>query len=436
MRNNSPRLLLSDPKGRIFEHSDLDATGMKAGYLFRLNPNELIRLPAGSQLFKLPDRLPVGYDPQNRSFVNVPDACSVAAFAAPGYTITYSASYSEDAKVDPLPLFSYGACAIYENEVHVAAIRVDKGLRHDPTLIDLGLVKKRIPEFKKLFPANRLIRHLSRCATVHGCPNAQNFFRHRYEAPLPVSPSCNAACWGCISYQKGKIQCSQPRIKFIPSAEEVAQVALFHITNVKDPIVSFGQGCEGEPLLQGRILEASIKLIRKITPKGTININTNGSRPEILARLFDAGLDSARISLNSARERYYSRYYKPRGYTFKDVIESIKVSKRKGAFLSLNYLTMPGFTDSHDEVAALTLLVEKYRVDMIQWRNLNYDPLLYFRQMGIGQDISEMIGVRETMGSIKKRFPNLKMGYFNPVPLGASRLGYGASPRAAASRRR
>jgi hypothetical protein len=59
---------------------------------------------------------------------------------------------------------------------------------------------------------------------------------------------------------------------------------------------------------------------------------------------------------------------------------------------------------------------------MIQWRNLNYDPLLYFRQMGIGQDISEMTGIRETIRSIKKRFPDLKMGYFNP--------------RAAASRRR
>ncbi len=414
MLKDSPHLLTADPRGRIFTHYGLEAAGMKAGRFLRIDPEELIKLPAGSRLFTLPGRRPVGYDPKNGSFTNVTDACAVAAFTAPGYTVTHSTSYREEGLPAHLPLFSYAACAIYKNEIHVAAIRVDGDRRHDSTLIDISLVRKNIREFKKLFPYNRLIRHLAECAMTHGCPNAQNFFRQRYEAPLPVSPSCNAACWGCISYQKGKISCSQPRIKFVPTEDEVAQVALFHIANVKDPVVSFGQGCEGEPLLQGRLIERSIRLIRKITSKGTININTNGSRPKMLAKLFDAGLDSARISLNSARERYYSRYYKPRGYTFKDVLESIRVVKKKNGFVSLNYLTMPGFTDLHNEINALTSLIEKYKVDMIQWRNLNYDPILYFRQMGIRPDTSEMSGIRETIGLLRKRFPHLKTGYFNP----------------------
>lgn len=408
------RLLIADPKGKVFEHPGLDAAGMKAGQFFRIPSKEFIRLPAGSQLFKLPDRLPVGYDPQNKSFVTLRDANAVAAFAAPGHTLTYSASYHEAGKPEPLPLYAYGACAIHKGEIYVTAIKVDKDKRHDSTSIDFGLVKKNIPEFKTIFPDNRLIRHLSECATVHGCPNAQNFFLHRYEAPLPVSPNCNAACRGCISYQKGKISCSQPRIKFVPSEDEVAQIALFHIAKTKDPIVSFGQGCEGEPLLQGKLIERSIKLIRRLTSKSTINVNTNGSRPETLARLFDAGLDNVRISLNSARERYYSCYYKPRGYTFKDVLKSIKVSKDKGGLVSLNYLTMPGFTDSSEEVDALTGLIEKYKIEMVQWRNLNYDPLSYFRQMGAEQDASKMVGIRETIDTIKKRFPQIRTGYFNP----------------------
>jgi len=82
-----------------------------------------------------------------------------------------------------------------------------------------------------------------------------------------------------------------------------------HIKNVKNPIVSFGQGCEGEPLLQSTVIEKAIEAIRRETSKGTIHMNSNGSKPDSLARLLDAGLDSVRISLNSARKSFYLRYY-------------------------------------------------------------------------------------------------------------------------------
>ena len=262
---------------------------------------------------------------------------------------------------------------------------------------------------------------------THGCPNAQNLFLSRYEAPLPTSPSCNAACAGCISYQKGAVQCSQPRIKFVPRPEEISEIALFHIEHVKDAIVSFGQGCEGEPLLQSKLIEEAIAVIRAKTGRGTINLNTNGSLPDRLAELFDAGLDTVRISLNSARADHYSRYYQPRGYTFEDVMQSIKIAKRKGAFVSLNYLTMPGFTDSRDEITALTRLIEKYKVDMIQWRNLNYDPLLYFKILKMpGLEAADLMGIAQEMNYLKKRFPIIRMGYFNP---GRVNLRAAASPR-------
>ena len=412
---NSPHLLVSDPNGRIFEHPDLEATGMKGGLSFRLKGSELIKLPAGSQLFRLPNRMPVGYDPQTGSFVTVRNAFAIAAFAAPGHTLSYNASYREEKKAKPLPLFSYGACAGYEGNLYVAAVKVDNDRRHDSTLIDLSLVKTNITKFKKLFPKNRLVKHLAKCVVTYGCPNAQNFFLSRYEAPLPTSPSCNAACSGCISYQKGVIRCSQPRIEFVPSAEEVAEIALFHIKNVKDPIVSFGQGCEGEPLLQAKLLEEVIRTIRGSTRKGTINLNTNGSKPDTLSGLFDAGLDTVRISLNSAREDYYTRYYQPRGYSFKDMTRSIKTAKQKGGFVSLNYLTMPGFSDSRSESKALGSLIAKCGADMIQWRNLNYDPILYFRILKVPRsETAESIGIPEEIAYLKKRFPKLMTGYFNP----------------------
>ena len=143
-------------------------------------------------------------------------------------------------------------------------------------------------------------------------------------------------------------------------------------------------------------------------------MNTNGSRPDAVARLFDSGLDSIRVSLNSAREKYYVRYYKPKDYSFRDLLKSVEEAKKRNGFVSLNYLSMPGFTDSLDEIDAFKKFIEKTRVDMIQWRNLNYDPLRYFEELKISVKAGEMFGIKETINMLRREFPRLKMGYFNP----------------------
>lgn len=394
----------------------LEAAGMKAGRFFRLSAGDFIRLPDNSEIFTLPHRIAVGFDPANLSFFEEKNRFAIAAFLPPGYTVTYNSAYIESGKPKMLPLFSYAACTFYKSEIYTAAIRVDKSLCHDSRFMDMRVVKKNAAKLKKLFNKNKLIKHLEKCALYYGCPNAKNFFLSRYEAPLPASPLCNAQCAGCISYQpKARCPVTQPRIKFIPTPEEIAEIALFHIENAKNPIVSFGQGCEGEPLMAKNVIEKAIRLIRTRTSKGIIHMNTNGSDPRAIAQIFDAGLDSIRVSLNSAREKYYLRYYKPRNYSFSDVEKSILVAKDKGKFISLNYLTMPGFTDSKDEFASFRKFLKIHRIDMIQWRNLNYDPLRYFKELKISIAADEMLGVKEIITILRKEFPGLRMGYFNPA---------------------
>ena len=407
-------LVISDESGRIFSHSELEAAGMEAGNFFELDPADLIRLPPGSRLFNLPHRIPVGLDLWKK-IVRLDGYSAVAAFLPPGYTVTHNSAYKESAGHKILPLYSYAACALQDGKIYAAAVRVDRDRRHDQRFIDMRLVKKNTVAFKKIFRKNRLIPHLARCALVYGCPNAQNFFLSRREAPLPTSPRCNSRCAGCISYQPAPEICpSQPRIDFIPTPSEISEIALYHIENVKYPIVSFGQGCEGEPLMAADVIGEAIRMIRQRTGRGIINMNTNASKPAMLMRLFDAGLDSIRVSMNSVRPVYYKRYYRPAGYAYSDVTRSIRIAKSKGRFVSLNYLTMPGFTDLKDEVAALKRFVREYRVDMLQWRNLNYDPLLYFKKLKIRVSPSELVGVRATIESIRKECPNIRMGYFNP----------------------
>jgi len=418
----TPQLLYSDKNGKIFEEPGLDAAVMKAGRIGRIDPSELIELPTGSQLFVLPERQAIGYD-RAAGVPAVSDGrFAVAAFLSPGYTATYSPAYIDDPRSIRLPLFSYCAAVSYKGRTCVTAVRVDTDRRHDSRFIDMAKVKRNAANLKKIFPKNRLIGHLKTCALTYGCPNAQNFFLSRYECPLPTAPLCNARCAGCISYQPAKDICAtQPRIKFVPKPAEITEIALYHIAKVDKTIVSFGQGCEGEPLTQAGIVEEAIRLIRNSTRKGVINLNTNGSRPDKLKCLIDAGLDSVRISLNSARPVYYTKYYRPARYDFADIVRSMKAAKKKGIFVSLNYLSMPGFTDLAAEHKAFSALISKTGIDMIQWRNLNYDPLRYFELLRLRPDGSDMIGIKQEMELLKNQFPKLRMGYFNPYIRSARR---------------
>jgi molybdenum cofactor biosynthesis enzyme MoaA len=86
--------------------------------------------------------------------------------------------------------------------------------------------------------------------------------------------------------------------------------------------VSFGQGCEGEPLLMWETIRESIIEMRKHTDKGSININTNGSKPAAVRALCEAGLNSIRVSTNSARKHIYESYYRPNNYSLKTLLKA------------------------------------------------------------------------------------------------------------------
>jgi wyosine [tRNA(Phe)-imidazoG37] synthetase (radical SAM superfamily) len=261
---------------------------------------------------------------------------------------------------------------------------------------------------------NRLIQHLGKCCLTYRCPAAINYFLRRFEAPLPTSPVCNAQCLGCISLQpSGCCPSTQDRITFVPTPREIAEIAVPHLKAVKGGVASFGQGCEGEPLLQAETIESAILLIRKGTDRGTINLNSNASLPEAVARLAHAGLDSLRVSMNSAQDVYHQRYYRPKNFNLDSVRRSIRVMKQHGRFVSLNYFILPGFTDDPAEFAALCELISEYQPDFLQLRNLNMDPDWYFEALKF-QESGAPIGIRAWLKQLKNRFPKLRFGYFNP----------------------
>lgn len=418
-----PSLLFATSKGKILDYSGLHMAGAAAGRFFKPQLEDLIELPSGSELFTLPGRLPVGIEPESdqtalldsNPFNPGESIQAVAAFMAPAHTAIYTAAYENHAPKDSLlPLFAYTAVGWAEGKFWVAAFRSDMDRRQDADQFDQRRLERRTQKQLQRHAGNRLIQHLGKCCLTYGCPAARNYFLGRWEAPLPCSPFCNAACAGCISLQpSGCCPSTQDRITFVPTEKEIAEVAIDHLQTAPKPIVSFGQGCEGEPLLQAEIMEKSIRLIRSRTDRGTINLNTNGSLPEAVDRLAKAGLDSIRISMNSAQTEIHQRYYQPKGFSLTDVCRSITVMKQHGRHVSLNYFILPGCTDDPIEFAALSELIAQYHPDFIQLRNLNMDPEYYLRVIGHAAT-APPLGIRNWLTRLKAKFPKLGFGYYNP----------------------
>lgn len=415
--------VVATENGEIFELEGYGAAGMSGGSPVALKKQGTLPMPHGSELMLLPDRSPIVYNTLKDSFEIMdfnpyaPDEkiFPVAVFNSPGYVNQHFCAYDDMETNNPLPLFSYGAVGYGKNGFRSAAILVDDEPRQDLRLMPHKKIVSGVNQMQKLYPKNRLVRHLETCALKYGCPAGKNFFLKRYEAPLPTSTVCNANCLGCISLQTENNLCAcQERISFTPEPLEIAQVAIEHIRHVKDGVVSFGQGCEGDPLTAFKAIKPAIELIRECTKKGTINMNTNAGIPGRVDSLFQAGLDAMRVSLNSVREECYHAYFRPKTYRFSDVLESINMAKARGKFVSINYLNCPGFTDSEREFGSLLSFIDKTKIDMIQWRNLNFDPKKYHQLMESTEPGGISLGMASIIKRLGKEFPDLIHGYFNP----------------------
>ena len=411
----------ANAEGDIFEHPSLEMVGWDGAFWRPLSEDEIVPLPEGSDLFFLPNRRPAGLDREADEVIvcEDPELFAVSAFIAPAYLRMLLPAYETLLDAPGLPLYAYSAVGIRDGEFVTSALRVDPDIRQDPFRFDLDEVEDGVSALTAQYPESRLVEHLTRCALQYGCRAAQNYFLGRFEAPLPAAPTCNALCVGCISFQPEAgdeaYSAAHDRIGFAPTPEELAEVACGHIARVgADAVVSFGQGCEGEPLMQSAHLEGAIRSIREQTSEGIVNLNSNASRPVAVRRLIEVGLNSLRISTNSARADVYHAYYRPTGYTFTDVRDSARAARDGGCYLMLNYFVFPGVTDTEPEFEALCRWIEEDGIQMIQLRNLNIDPEVYLETVESVVGKFEPMGLRAWLDKLSARFPALRFGYFNP----------------------
>jgi sulfatase maturation enzyme AslB (radical SAM superfamily) len=412
----SPFVLYADAEGRVFEDRSLYACGRSGWYVDPVPAADWIPLPEGGTLYNLPGRIPLGIDVRTGEVRPCEKGFAVAAFVPPAYTGLYLAAYEQQPGAAVLPLFCYTAVGWQDERFFVPALRIERDIRQEAAGYDERLIQEGVDAMRAAYPHNRLVEHLAcNCALTYTCPAARNYFLGRWECPVPVSPACNANCVGCISLlpEEEPITASHDRLTFKPTAQEIVEFTVPHLESAPFPIISFGQGCEGEPLLMWETIREAILEIRKFTKKGSININTNGSKPAAVEALCKAGLNSIRVSTNSVQEPHYLAYYRPNNYTFSDIVESLRIVNRYGGWTSINYFVFPGMTDSPAEYEALRSLIRDTGLKMIQWRNFNIDPDWYLGRLNIA-DTEGAIGIKPMMQALQEEFPKLKFGYFNP----------------------
>ncbi len=406
-----PHLVYCTPEGEIREEPRLRALAFGNQ---PLESTDLIPLPDGVTLSMMPDRLAVGEKLSGERRVIVRSRGWAAAALLPiGYTRTLLPAYEKVPDTEPLPFFGYSAVAGMNGRLYVAALRTDDPRKWHPRAFNRRVLSGLVREKQAALPANRVVAQHAHCALDYSCPTASNLFFRRWEMAIAVSPGCNARCIGCISKQEEEDLISpQDRLTFIPTVEEILEVAIPHLEEAEDAIVSFGQGCEGEPLLQWRRIEQAIIAMRARTGKGVININTNASNPRWLQRLYDAGLDTIRASTISGHPETYSAYYRPIGYSFEDVKESLKRARDAGVYSSINLLCFPGMIDREREVEALLSFVKETGLRLIQLRNLNIDPEVLLPRMPALESMGKALGMRTMIEIIKQELPEVEIGNF------------------------
>ncbi|MBR2773387.1 MAG: radical SAM protein [Selenomonadaceae bacterium] len=405
--NNRITALITDAGGNIFDVPEAQGVGRVGGKFFKLKPEDLIKLPDSADLMFLPERQAIGF--KRGEFVALKGR-AVSAILPQGYTRTHLPAFQKNSRAQLLPLYGYTAVVLYKDELYAAAIYTDENHKWNPEHYNTPALKKFIRRVKKDLPNNRIVAQVAKCSLEWHCLTAQNLFYRRWECGIPTSPTCNANCLGCISLQAAEC-CPSPqsRITFKPTVEEIADVGIYHLNHAPEGIISFGQGCEGEPSLMAENISAAIKKIRATTSRGQININTNAGFTAGIKKIVDAGLDSMRVSIISADADNYQKYYRA-GYKLDAVKNSIRYALDKNVHVSLNMLYMPGFNDRESEFAAWKSFLEELPVQMIQVRNLNYDPDEFFAVMPPDDNF---LGTKRFLREIQKIFPELTIGNFS-----------------------
>lgn len=394
----------SDRSGRLVVAADWGAAVFDGTAIGSLA--DAIPLPAGTDVVPLPTRPAIGLDRSGRPRELGPGRWGAAAIVPLGYLRTGLPAYAEDAEDSPLRPRAYAAVGADANgDLVTSATLLDAEAatvdgRSAPDL------PARITATQRDLPSSRVLRQLARCAKEYRCRAAANAFLREHDCALPVAARANEQPPDALVLRDDADASPTEPAAFKPTSGDLADVASRHLDG-GGTLVAFGRACEGEPLLEVRVVDAAITGIRERTRRGTVHLETNGSSPIALRRLCDAGLDSVAVRVVSARAETYESLHHPDGFRFADIRAAIANVVGANASLTLRVPTLPGLTDRAPELDALVGLAgELPDGSSLVLGNLAADPR---RALRIAQQTGPVLGMRGLLERLRTDASHLRI---------------------------
>ena len=341
----------SDRSGRVFVSADYGATALDGETPAALD--RAIPLPPDAELVPLADRAAVGIDRRGQPRPLGPSRWALAAILRPGHLRTHLPACDPAADVTPLEPLPYAAVAADQaGEIVVAAVApVHAPVPPGPADDLAALITERL----RSEPSNRLLRQLARCAREYTCPAARNAFLGRGECALPIGATSNDQAGPIVALRRRDERAPTEPAAMRATAADVAVVANAHF-RAGGTSVSFGQACEGDPLVLARTIAEAVGLMTR-PDRTEIVIRTNGSSAAALGRVADAGIDHVIVALASVHGPTYERVHAPIGHRWTDVRASLREAASRKLALTIELLSLPGLTDRDTEASALVALL-------------------------------------------------------------------------------
>jgi len=347
-----PNLVFADKNGTVYDHPLLKSVFRTALYDIVPYELEMIPMPPDSQLRVMPDALPYSYDQMQAKIVEFSGGFPVYTELPPGYIrILYPAYKSLG---DDTLKYSHLAPVGWMNENFVVpAIFIEK--KHKLPQQIFKKLKHLIQEDEKLYFLNK--------------KNQLEFLLN-----------------------------SEIILKNNNDLKQINKILPLLLENNQKFVITLKYDLD---------IKTNEILKNIINDNITINLNINSFSYEKLNTSFNEYIDSISFDVES----FNPDFLKKRSINFENITKCFEFAEKQNVYLSVNLLTLPGFTDSIKEHEKTIEFLNAFKIEYIKLRELKTIPHKFFNENKI--ESSEILGLKNILKYIKKRCKRVKMGYFS-----------------------
>ncbi|MCX8083571.1 MAG: hypothetical protein N3C60_01435 [Calditerrivibrio sp.] len=350
---NIPNLVFSDKNGVVYEHPVLKSVFRTGSYNIVPYELEMIPLPENCKLIAIPDAIPYSYDQMQAKIIEFSGGFPVSVELPKGYLRTLLPAYKKNTNDNNLISSHLTPVGWMDDRFVVPAILIEKK----------NIINEK--NKKKIFS---IIQH----------ENIYSFLNKQYM--LDYLTNCEI---------------------IVKNHKELE--ATFHfIRTISDLQLSFVITLKYD--LDSKTIEM-IKQEKNDTI--TLNLNIKTFSMEKFKSSLSEYIDSISFDVDSFNPDYLAK----KGISFEIFTKLFEFAEKQNLYISVNLLTLPGFTDTVKEYEKTLEFISTFKIDYIKLRELKTNQDIFFAENKI--ENTEIFGLKNMLKYIKKKNKRVKMGYFS-----------------------